>query len=65
MLSVLGTDIQAIKRRPSMVVAWLRFVLAERPEVAGTPKAAAQNILDGLARAGHETALKLQHEMEA
>ena len=64
-LAVLGTDIPAIKHHPGRTVAWLRFVLAEHPEVAGTHKAAAQNILDGLARAGHETALKLQHEMEA
>jgi len=64
-LAVLGTDIPAIKHHPGRTVSWLRFVLAEHPEVAGTHKAAAQNILDGLARAGHETALKLQHEMEA
>lgn len=64
-LSVLGTDIQAVKRRPSMVVAWLRFVLKDRPEAAGGHRGQAQAILDGLAAAGVEAALQLQREMEA
>jgi len=64
-LTVLGTEIAAIMRRPSIVVAWLRLILKDRPEAAGTYTARAQHILDGLAAAGHEAALRLQQEMEA
>ncbi len=64
-LSVLGTDIQAIRRRQSWVVAWLRLVLKDPPEAAGTYKDQAQAILDGLATAGVDSALRLQREMEA
>jgi hypothetical protein len=58
-LLVLGSDIQTIKRRGGIVVAWLRFVLKDRPEVAGDYRGQAQAILDGLAAAGVEAALLL------
>jgi hypothetical protein len=64
-LSVIGTDIQAIKRRSSWVVAWLRLVLKDRTEAAGVYKNHAQAILDGLAAVGVEAAIRLQREMEA
>ena len=64
-LSVLGTRIQAIRRRPARVVAWLRLVLKDRPEAAGAYKSQVQAILDGLAADGVEPALRLQREMEA
>jgi hypothetical protein len=64
-LTVLGTEIAAIMRRPGIVVAWLRLVLKDHPETAGAYRARAQHILDGLAAAGHEAALMLQREMEA
>ncbi|MGH3275223.1 MAG: hypothetical protein ACRDNZ_12980, partial [Streptosporangiaceae bacterium] len=64
-LSVLGTRIQAIRRRSTRVVAWLRFVLKDRPEAAGAYKSQAQAILDGLAADSVESALRLQSEMEA
>lgn len=64
-LFVLGTRIQAIKRRPSLVVDWLRLVLNDRPEAAGVYKSQVQAILDGLAADGVEPALRLQREMEA
>lgn len=64
-LSVLGTRIQAIRRRSAQVVAWLRFVLKDRPEAAGAYKSQVQAILDGLAADGLEPALRLQREMEA
>jgi hypothetical protein len=51
--------------RSKRVVAWLRLVLKDCPESAGTYKIQAQAILAGLAAAGVETALRLQHEMEA
>jgi len=63
-LLVLGTDIQAIKRRAGTAVTWLRFVLKDRPEVTGDYRGQAQAILDGLAAAGVEVALRLQREME-
>lgn len=47
------------------MVAWLRLVLKDHPGAAGTCRARAQHILDGLAAAGHEAALRLQREMEA
>jgi hypothetical protein len=64
-LSVLGTRIQAIRRRSSLVVAWLQLVLKDRPEAAGAYKSQVQAILDGLAADGVESALRLQREMEA
>ena len=64
-LSVLGTRIQAIRRRPARVVAWLRLVLKDRPEAAGAYKSQVQAILDGLAADGVEPAIRLQREMEA
>jgi hypothetical protein len=64
-LIVLGTRIQAIRRRSGLVVGWLRFVLKDRPEAAGSYKSQIQAILDGLAADGVESALRLQHEMEA
>lgn len=63
-LTVLGTDIAAIMRRPSSVVAWLRLVLKDHPAAAGAYKASCQQILDGLAAAGQHAALRLQREME-
>lgn len=64
-LTVLGTDINAIRHHSGRTVAWLRFILADSPRAAGDHKFAAQLVLDGLAAAGHEGALRLQHEMEA
>jgi len=49
-------------RHSRIVVAWLRLVLKDHPRAAGTYEAAAQHIPDGLAAAGHEAALRLQHE---
>jgi hypothetical protein len=63
-LLVLGSDIQTIKRRGGIIVAWLRFALKDRPEVAGDYRGQAQAILDGLAASGVEAALRLQREME-
>jgi hypothetical protein len=64
-LSVLGTRIQAIRRRSALVVAWLQLVLKDRPAAAGAYKSQVQAILDGLAADGVESALRLQREMEA
>ena len=58
-LSVLGTRIQAIRRRSAWVVAWLQLVLKDRPEAAGAYKSQVQAILDGLAADGVESALRL------
>ncbi|WEO94653.1 hypothetical protein A6P39_011915 [Streptomyces sp. FXJ1.172] len=64
-LIVLGTDIPQIIRRPTMVVAWLRLVLKNQPQAAGSYKPNVQNMLDRLAAAGQEAALQLQRELEA
>ncbi|MGD0703186.1 MAG: hypothetical protein ABSA02_25280 [Trebonia sp.] len=64
-LITLGTDIQMIMRNSAEVINWLRFVLKTHPEAAEGHQAVARSILDKLAVAGYEPAIRLQREVEA
>jgi hypothetical protein len=62
-LSVLGNNINSIRRSSRLVVAWLKVLLSNPPPGAAT--AGARTLLDQLAAGGDENALGLQQELEA
>lgn len=62
-LSVLGDNIQRIRRESNMVVAWLQVILTQ--PTPGPGAARARTLLDRLAAAGDDWALNVQQQLEA
>lgn len=62
-LTVLGDNIEAIRRSSQYVMAWLQAVLSNPPP--GEPTARARRLLDRLAAAGDDWALAVQRQLEA
>lgn len=62
-LTVLGDNIEWIRRSSQYVMAWLQAVLSNAPP--GEPTARARRLLDRLAAAGDERALAVQQQLEA
>lgn len=61
-LNVLGDNVTAIRRESPMAVAFLQVVLSNVPDTAGARRARA--LLDCLAAAGDDCALRVQQQLE-